>query len=229
MQGTSVETLALDAGGVIDDRRWALIDGNGKLCSAKRYSKVLFASGQSDGTVILPDGTMTRDNAVLSEWLGIPVSLVERSADTMASLEMTFDPPNDDSEYYEIPAPAGTFLDLAALHVLSLQTLAGCSAVYPEFAWDVRRYRPNIVLDVDVQPFGEDAWSGANITIGEAIIRVDQPTVRCAMPLRAQPDGIERQPGLYSALDELHNNHLGIYCSVVTPGTVNVGDSISVM
>ena len=30
---------------------------------------------------------------------------------------MTFDPPNDDAEYYEIPAPADTFLDLSLIHI----------------------------------------------------------------------------------------------------------------
>lgn len=41
--------------------------------------------------------------------------------------EMTFDPPNDDAEYYEIPTPPGTFLDLAAAHLMSSATLAACA------------------------------------------------------------------------------------------------------
>jgi uncharacterized protein YcbX len=56
---------------------------------------------------------------------------------------------------------------------------------------------------------------------------VRQPTVRCAMPLRAQP-GLARQPRLYRALEGLHANHLGTYVDVVEPGEIRVGDEVAV-
>ena len=49
------------------------------------------------------------------------------------------------------------------------------------------------------------------------------------MPLRAQPDGLARQPGLFAAMNELnpdHPNHLGLYLQVVNPGTIAVGDRV---
>ena len=48
--------------------------------------------------------------------------------------------------------------------------------------------------------------------MGDVVLTVDSPTVRCAMPLRAQPGGIEREPGLFKAMSELNEafpNHLG--------------------
>ena len=74
---------------------------------------------------------------------------------------------------------------------------------------------------------GDDAWFcvvGPGVS-GGARARVDSPTVRCAMPLRAQP-GLLRQARLYDALEELHANHLGVYASVVAGGRVVVGDPV---
>ncbi len=69
---------------------------------------------------------------------------------------------------------------------------------------------------------------GSTLRIGTAELSVRQPTVRCAMPLRAQP-GLERQAPMYAALEALHANHLGVYLDVVTPGRVSVGDEVTVL
>jgi hypothetical protein len=63
------------------------------------------------------------------------------------------------------------------------------------------------------------------------VLDVLQPTVRCAMPLRAQP-GLQRQPRLFSALNELNAaspNHLGVYAGVQTPGPIRVGDPVMLL
>jgi uncharacterized protein YcbX len=196
----------------------------------------LLQGAAGDERITLPDGQVLRfdDPAiddVLSHWLGRRVHLAHEEEAGERSYEMTFDPPNDDAEYYEIPAPPGTFLDLAPVHLVTTATLAGCAAARPDLDWDVRRFRPNLVLDVDVEPFGEQAWIGRQVAVGDVVLTVDGPTVRCAMPLRAQP-GLEREPALFKAMSELNQelpNHLGLYCSVTEPGTVTVGDPITLL
>ncbi|MFM7225586.1 MAG: MOSC domain-containing protein, partial [Actinomycetota bacterium] len=62
-------------------------------------------------------------------------------------------------------------------------------------------------------------------------LTVRQPTVRCAMPLRAQP-GLERQPSLFSAMNDLKAalpNHLGVYLDVAEPGEIRVGDAVELV
>jgi uncharacterized protein YcbX len=149
----------------------------------------------------------------------------------MVEYQMTFDPPDDGAELFAIPAPPGTFLDLAPVHLLTSGTLRACADARPDLDWDVRRFRPNLVVDTDqVELFGEQDWVGRRLRVGEVELAVDSPTVRCAMPLRAQP-GLERQVELFEAMSELNEaypNHLGVYCSVVSPGTVRVGDSVEV-
>ncbi len=237
LQGATADRLVVDPSGVVGDRSHAVIDpARGHLLSAKRVSALLdgFAT---DERITFPDGQVLRfdDPAideVLSAWLGRTVHLAEEEEAGERSYEMTFDPPNDDAEYYEIPAPAGTFLDLAPLHVITTATLAGCAAARPDLDWDVRRFRPNLVLDVDIEPFGEQAWVGRQVAIGDVVLTVDSPTVRCAMPLRAQPGGLDREPALFQAMSDLNEafpNHLGLYCSVTEPGTVAVGDPVSLI
>jgi uncharacterized protein len=235
-QGHPVDRAVLTTEGIVGDRRWALIDSaTGKLMSAKRWSALLMASARaSDGqlSITLPDGQRIDGDdpaasTALSAWLGRPVELREVTPDVLVAYEMTFDPPNDDAELFDIPAPAGSFLDLAAVHLLASATIDHAAKRFPELEWDVRRFRPNVVVDGSVDPFGEDAWSGRKVTMGGVTLAIRQPTVRCAMPLRAQP-GLSRQRGLYDALEVLHANHLGVYADVVETGVVQVGDSVVV-
>jgi uncharacterized protein len=232
MQGVEVDRLAVAPAGIEGDRRRACVDQEtGRIMSAKRFGRLLEAWADDEG-ITLPEGGRLRygDGGVdeaLSAWLGRPVRLEERAPDTQRSYEMTLEPPNDDAEFYEIPSPAGSFLDLAAVHLLSTATLAGGEAAYGELDWDVRRFRPNVVVEGPDEPFAEDAWCGSVLAVGTARLDVRQPTVRCAMPLRAQP-GLERQPRLYQALEELHANHLGTYVDVVEPGEIRVGDEVAV-
>ncbi len=237
-QGHRVDDLQVDARGVVGDRRWAVIDeSDGRLASAKRYSALLHASVDGDH-LVLPDGDRVplvddeSSRAALSAWLGGRFRLAESTPATSVEYQMTFDPPDDDAELFSIPAPPGTFLDLAPVHLLTTGTLGACAVARPDLDFDVRRFRPNLVVDTGEQElFAEQAWVGRRLRVGGVELAVDSPTVRCAMPLRAQP-GLDRQAELFAALNELNGvfpNHLGVYCSVVHPGRVAVGDSVEVL
>lgn len=82
------------------------------------------------------------------------------------------------------------------------------------------------MIDTPTEPFDEHHWAGIQLNVGTATIRVDQPTVRCAMPLRAQP-GLAAQPKLFDALnqaDPAMPNHLGVYATITKPGVIEIGD-----
>ena len=185
-------------------------DGVDRVLSAKTERALLDASADDEG-MTLPDGRRLSHadpeaDAVLSEWLGKPVHLA-RAADQSGktlSYAMTFDPPNDDADLFDIPLADGSFLDLAHVHLVTTATLSGCADAYPDLNWDVRRFRPNLLLDVDGPTFVEQEWIGRHVQVGNAVLEVTMPTVRCAMPLRAQPGGLDRQPGLFKAMNELN-------------------------
>lgn len=235
LQGLAQDELAITSAGVVGDRTHGLIDAqDGRLLSAKRTAKLLHATA-TDEAITLPDGAILAlddpdADDVLSRWLDRPVLLRQPTTDTQVSYAMTFDPPDDEAEAFDIPAPPGSFLDLAPIHLITTATLDACAQARPDLDWDVRRFRPNLLLDVDGPAFVEQTWIGAQVQVGEVVLSVDSPTVRCAMPLRDQPGGIEREPAIFAALNELNTvspNHLGAYCSVVSPGAARTGDAVS--
>ncbi len=243
LQGLEVDQLEVGTTGIVGDRAWGIVDpAADKVLSAKRVPELLEARALDDDVIELPTGERIRlgetgCNEALSAWLGRHVELRSSGGGDALAYEMTFDPPDDTAEVFAIPTPAGTFLDLAAVHLVCAATLAWCEERRPDLDFDVRRFRPNLVVTGDADAFAEDRWSGHQVRIGEVVVAVTQPTVRCAMPLRAQPAGpngsppLERQPDLHDALVELNEqfpNHLGVYAEVVTPGTIHVGDVVTV-
>lgn len=254
MQGVCTTSLEVGPTGVAGDRNWALLDlDSGRILSAKRVGALLDAIFD-DGTMILPNGvrvdlaTATQEGVAgdgicpeVSEWLGKRVRVcsvddISSVSDGQLSYQMTFDPPDDDSEYYDIPMPEGSFVDLAPLHIVTTATLDGGATARPDLDWDVRRFRPNLLVDVEGDMFIESTWIDRTIRIGsDLVVRPSQATVRCAMPLRHQPPmgpgqpELLRQPGLYRAMNELRPempNHLGVYVDVIEPGEVHVGDRL---
>jgi hypothetical protein len=245
-QGLQVDSLQVGISGIDGDRERAVIDlDSGRVLSAKRVAELLLATATDSG-FSLPGGIEMRFddpevNDILSNWLGRAVALARTSevltqnADEPLAYEMTFEPTNDQAEYFQIPTPHGTFLDLAAVHLLSRSTLNQCAELRADLNFDARRFRPNLILDVLGEPFHEDAWIGKRIGIGSSLLlEISQPTVRCAMPLRAQPGlgaqaELSSQPELFAAMTELHTafpNHLGVYANVVQPGVACIGDAI---
>jgi uncharacterized protein YcbX len=235
-QGLDVEQLEVATDRIVGDRTRGIVGTDGLLLSAKQRPELLHASADDTG-IELPDGRRLAydDPAVdpaLCEWLGTKVMLAGPGNTEALHYSMTFDPPDDGAELVDIPVPAGTLLDVAPVHLLTTATLAGAAGVHPGLDWSVRRFRPNLVLDIDAEPFIEDTWVGRSLAIGsDVILHIDQPTVRCAMPLRAQP-GLARQVEAYRPLTDLNKDfpyHFGSYVSVARPGRLTIGDEVRVL
>jgi uncharacterized protein YcbX len=238
MQGERIHSGELTSKGFVGDRRYGVrLADSGQVLTAKRDGDLLNASArtEADGSVVLtlPDGTeLAADDpavhAALSDWLGRSCRL-EPPAETGAEFEMSFDAEHPDENTFVWPCAPGTYLDLAGAHVLTTASIAAARALHPDGDWDVRRFRPTAVVDTgDADGFVEDAWVGGDVQLGGAVLRVDMPTVRCPMPTRPQPGGIERDFGVAHTLRDHHDNNLGIYCTVTTAGTVAVGDPLVV-
>lgn len=229
-QGEQTSHLVLGPDGIEGDRSFGLIDqATGHLLSAKAVRQLLEARATID-TVVLPDGTNQpiddpSTDLVLSQWLGREVRLARPIDSGPVSYQMTFGPAGPDRRTVDVPTPSGTFLDVAHVHLLTTASLAAGRAARPDLDWDVRRFRPNLVLEVDDEGFIEDSWVGNRLRIGDCVLVPDDRTLRCAMPMRAQ-HGLDRAPDLFRALVDLNENRLGLYCSVMTAGVVRVGDPV---
>jgi uncharacterized protein YcbX len=236
MQGSQVDEVVLDRGGVDRDRRWGVVDpAAGKVLSAKRWGKLLEASGRGDGeevVVTLPDGSEHRSDdpaihGALSAWLDLEVRLERAPDDHAMPFDMGTDPTDDATAAdFQWSGPAGFFVDLADVHLLTTASLRAGEAGHPAGQWDVRRFRPTALVDAEGDGFVEDDWVGGKIRIGEAVLDVFMPTVRCAMPTRPQPGGLARDLAISRTLTDRHANNLGVYANVGVPGSVRLGDPV---
>lgn len=132
-------------------------------------------------------------------------------------------------------APPGTFFDLSVLHLVTTSTLAELARLQPGGAFDVRRYRPNVLVDTTDAGFVENDWVGKRVGLGaDAAMQVALPTMRCIMTTLAQEE-LPRDPSLLRTI-AAHNRLeigglgswacAGIYGDAAEPGTVSVGDEV---
>src|SRR4051812_30121805 len=158
LQGVPVDRIELGMGGVKGDRQWGIVDvATGKVLTAKRWPALLQAFAEldrdGDGVVLtLPDGATwgssdAATDKALSAWLDHDVRLVHADAVAGTPYELTMDPADDDSEPWDFATPAGSFVDLAAVHVLTTASLAAIGGERPEAQWDVHRFRPTALVD----------------------------------------------------------------------------------
>jgi uncharacterized protein len=124
--------------------------------------------------------------------------------------------------------PPGMFVDLAPVHVLSQTSLATIGAELGSDV-DVRRFRPNILLALDNPDDGlpESHWTGAHLVLGDVVLDILMPTIRCVVPSRAQP-GFEVDRRITKAVAARAQRCLGVYCGVDSGGRVAVGDHVAV-
>jgi len=123
--------------------------------------------------------------------------------------------------------PPGMFVDLAPVHVLSKTSLATIGSEVGSDL-DVRRFRPNVLLALDDPGDGlpESHWTGAHLALGDTVLDVAMPTIRCVMPSRSQP-GFEVDRRITKAVATRAERCLGVYCWVQRDGSVRVGDDVA--
>ena len=127
---------------------------------------------------------------------------------------------------FEFQTPPGTYFDLYPIHVLSTSALALMAQLNPAARWDVRRFRPNVLVETARGAgFVENEWAGRAVRIGQLAIKGELPTVRCAMPMHPQSD-LPRDPSILRTIVREANQCLGLYASVAEEGSVRIGDSV---
>lgn len=226
LQGERLEEVAVSGLGLEGDRSHGILDlTTGLVLTARRRPPLLHATGlrRSDGgvEVVLPDGRVTRSDQDLSAWLGSPVRLEKASPSHGATYESGAGPQRDGGGSSRWEGPAGAFHDSGSVRV----SLVGTGTVSALGNWDVRRFRPNVVLDGR----DEDALIGRRVRIGGAILEVFKPVSRCVMVTRPQPGGIERDLDVLRTILRERGGNLAVGAVVPQSGPVRVGDRIEVL
>jgi uncharacterized protein YcbX len=201
--------------------------------------------------VALPDGTIvtseqTDTNQIFSNVLGREVTLQTREPEQQEIVETTLPNPWTPSQYEEYwpdmedlayrdtitheAMPEGTFFDLAVIHILTTATIDRLRELYPQGRFEVRRFRPNIVVEPSSgeEGFVEDEWVGKTLVIGDEVrIDITEPCPRCVMTTLPQGD-LPKDPGILRTAAQHNEVNVGVYGAVLQGGTIRRGDQVRV-
>lgn len=133
-------------------------------------------------------------------------------------------------ELFVYTSPLGTYFDAYPLLLLTTGWLAELGKKNPEASFDVRRFRPNVLIDTGdgSSGFFELEWAGHEVRVGEAVFKIELPCPRCVMTTQ-QVGELPKDPSILRTIVKESDQKVGIYASVATPGKIRVGDPVEVL
>lgn len=251
MMGEELNAADASERGLLGDRAYALVDPtNGKIASVKNPSKwgklfdcrATFVEPPRPSEKIplvwitLPDGTLITSrqsdlNQILSKVLGREVKFATTAPPT-PSLEEYW-PDMEGLAHRETVTdegmPPGTFFDCAVIHVLTTATIDRLRELYPQGRFEVRRFRPNIVVHTapGEKNFVENAWVGRTLALSNEVrLNITGPCPRCVMTTWPQGD-LPKDPGILRVAAQHNQANVGVYAAVLKGGTIRRGDPVS--
>ena len=250
MIGEELNSSYVTERGLLGDRTYALIDQEtGKVASAKNPRKwgtlfdfhATFIDPLKEEEnippirITFPDGTQIFSDQgdideTLSNVLGRQVSLMKASLDKPSYEEYWPDIEGlaQREKVTDEAMPPQTFFDIAVIHILTTSTINRLRELYPEGRFEVRRFRPNIVVESTSgdNDFIENIWVGKKLMIGEEILlSVTGPCTRCVMTTLPQGD-LPKDLGILRTVAKYNEVHAGVYASVHRGGTIHRGDRV---
>ena len=257
MMGEELNAAEVTERGLVGDRQFAVVDAStGKVAGAKNPRKwgnffdfrAAYVEPPESGSKLpavrltLPDGTVVTSEQpnvaqVLSKALGREVAFAEAQHDGESSAAQAEEywPDIEGLDYRdtvtEWELPPGTFFDLAVVHLLTTATIERLRVLYPEGRFEVRRFRPNIVVATgpNQQGFVENDWIGHTVAIGDEVrLRITGPCPRCVMTTLPQGD-LPKDAGILRTAAQNNHANVGVYADVVKGGTVRRADEVTLV
>ncbi len=247
MMGEKLGSTCVTRAGLLGDRSYALCDTEtGKIVSAKNPKRwpnlfeyhAAYTEPPSDSDALpavritWPGGASSVSSNTdfaesLSASLGRPVNLM--SVPPQIPQIEEYWPDIEESRKRNVVTDemirSGTFFDCAPLHLLTTSTLKRFSELTPASRFETPRFRPNFVVDTgEEKGFVENDWVGKIFAVGaEVLIEVTGPCPRCVMTILAQGN-LPYDPLVLKAAAQNNQAHVGVYASIVRPGTIRADD-----
>jgi len=250
MMGEELNAGEVTERGLLGDRAYALVDGSdGKAATAKNPRKwprlfdfhatfiepVRPAAKLPPVRITLPDGTtLTSEQGDLDQTLSeaLDREVTFRAARGGAVNAEEYWPDIEGLDHRDtvtdFTLPEGTFFDVAMVHLLTTATLDRLRELYPQGRFEVRRFRPNIVVETanGEKDFVETAWIGRTLAIGDDVrLSITGPCPRCVMTTLPQGD-LPKDPGILRTAAQHNQVNVGVYANVARGGPIRRGDPV---
>lgn len=198
MRHLSLDSAVIDMGGLKNDRRWMVVDTEGRMITQRQQSKLcliqpellddglrLHANGMSDLNINIPDDSNRQDVMVwndscrahnagveagqwLTAFLGVECSLVYFPDSEIRTVDQTFAQEGDRTAFSD-GFPV-LLISEASLDDLNRRLVSPVP---------MARFRPNIVIS-GCEPYAEDDWK--HLRVGDVTLRIVKPCSRCVIP-----------------------------------------------
>jgi uncharacterized protein YcbX len=243
------QSIDLDAAGVVNDRRFYLIDEHGHLVDRITAGRLVQVASKTDAEaswlrLTFPDGQVIEGDIVLDE----PVRTYMYGREAIghvvrgpwaAALEPIA---RRRLLLVRCDQPGGTRIRPGesqvrnAVSIVTDGSIAELARQLGVETLDSRRFR--MLIEVDgAGAHEEDTWIGSDLAIGSAVLHVTKPDARCAITTQSPDTGerdldtlrtILRYRG-FRANDPDHKIDFGVLGEVVVAGRISVGDGVKVL
>ena len=235
----SLDEVVLDLGGIQHDRRFYLVNAQGRLLTRRQVGKLAqlttswdvaaerLTIGFPGGTTLegQPDldrpvwtivwGRRVRGRALMGEWMAVLSDFCEQPVALIMS---------------DLPCQVFDEFPVSALSRASVERLSSEMGMSEDECLATDRFRPTLLLD-GCEPHQEDGWMNRPITVGDAIVRILAPDPRCAI-VDQHPDTGETDNEVVRSILGYRPSpaaaFFGVYGLVEKPGTIRVGDEVGV-
>jgi uncharacterized protein YcbX len=136
--------------------------------------------------------------------------------------------PAEVQELMAYTSPLGTYFDAYPIHLVTTSSLEKLESLTPGSRFDVRRFRPNFVVEGAEPGLVEQSWVGKKLRIGEAELSLELGCFRCVMTTLPQAD-LPKDPKVLRTIVRDADQNVGVYAKVTKPGAVRIGDAIEVL
>jgi len=218
MRGERCDSLALEERGVLGDRLHALRTAQGKLGSGKNTERFQAIRGLIDFGASLRDAQL---------WIEFPGGRRLQAGDPElnAALSETLEQPLELVRETQV-----SHLDEGPVHLLTSGSMDWLRASLGEAASDVRRFRPNLLLETPGQAGRvEESWLGRSLALGPHLrLRVLGLAPRCPMTGMGQEE-LHRAPRVLGHLARTTGAQFGVYAAVSCAGSVQAGAEVRLL
>jgi len=234
----AIERATVSKAGISGDRAFFMIGAGGRLFTQRDHFPLVQVSAAYDPatnelSLSFPDGVVSGvveagEAIVTSFWGGRPVEgQVVRGPWSEALSAFV----GGEIRLVQ-PAPGQSF-DGFPLSMCSMESLGALAQAAGVGGVDGRRFRQNVYISGAEGAHAEDGWIGREVRIGGVVVRAKQQDERCVVTTRS-PDTGEHDLNTLKIIatyragdDEAKGVHFGVYCTIVKPGEIAVGDEVT--